>query len=325
MSDYVIGIDLGGTNVKAGVVDDAGKVVAKHALALNRPKTRRDVLDGIYRATEETLKLAKMQADGVRALGIATPGTLDIAAGVVVKANNIPEWENVPLRDLLSERFGVPALLENDANAAAWGEYWVGAGKDVSSMVMLTLGTGIGGGVILDGKLWHGFRDSAAEIGHMTIDYRGRQCACGNIGCLEAYASADSTVRRFIEAVRSGKPTNLERTVTERPEQVTAKLIHEEALKGDALSRKILEESGFYLGVGITSILHVINPEMVVLTGGMIGAGEMLMESVRRVVSERAVARTRQDVKIEFARLGGDAGFIGAAGCALTGSETSAS
>jgi len=192
-------------------------------------------------------------------------------------------------------------------------------------MVMLTLGTGIGGGIVIDGKVWHGSRDTAAEIGHVTIDHRGRPCACGNIGCLEAYASADSTVRRFIEVVRSGKSTNLERMVREHPEEVTSKLIHAEAVKGDALCRKIMEETGFYLGVGITSILHFLNPEMVVLTGGMIGAGEMLMAPVRRVVAERALARTREEVRIEFARLGGDAGFIGAAGCALTGSETSAS
>jgi len=325
MSDYVVGIDLGGTNVNVGVVDAEGKVVTKHALALNSPKTQQDVLDGIYRATEETLARAGMKADEMQAVGIATPGTLDIANGIVVQANNIPEWENVALRDLLSKRFGVPAVLENDANAAAWGEYWVGAGKDVSSMVMLTLGTGIGGGVIIEGELLHGFKDAAAEIGHMTIDYRGRQCVCGNVGCLEAYASADSTVRRFIEAVKSGKPSNLERTVNEHPAEITAKLIHEEALRGDVLSRKIMEESGFYLGVGIVSILHVINPEMVVLTGGMIGAGDMLMEPLRKTVAERAVPRTREDVKIEFAMLGGDAGLIGAAGCALTGSGTSAS
>jgi glucokinase len=243
----------------------------------------------------------------------------------VVTAANLPEWDDVPLRELLRKRFNIPTVLENDANAAAWGEFWTGAGKEASSMVMLTLGTGIGGGIVLDGKLWHGFKDSAAELGHVTIDCRGRQCGCGNIGCLEAYASADSTVRRFIEAVRSGRSTNLERMVRERPEQVTSKMIHEEALKGDALCRATIEETGFYLGMGVVSILHFLNPEMVVLTGGMIGAGSMLMDPLKKVVQERALGRSREDVKIVFARLGSDAGFIGAAGCALTGSGTSAS
>lgn len=325
MSDYLVGIDLGGTNINVGVTDDVGKVITKHAVPLGSPKTRHDVLDAIYRAAEETLSRAGMEADAVRAIGIATPGMLDIENGVVVKASNLPDWENVALRDLVRKRFGVPTVLENDANAAAWGEYWAGAGKEVASMVMLTLGTGIGGGIVIDGKLWHGFRDSAAEIGHVTIDYDGRKCACGNIGCLEAYASAASTVRRFIEAVRSGKSSNLERMVQERPEGVTSKMIYEEALKGDGLCRKIMEETGFYLGVGIVSVLHFLNPEMVVLTGGLTGAGSMLMDPVKRVVSERALPRFREDLQIVFARLGEDAGFIGAAGCALSGSETSAS
>jgi len=325
MSDYLVGIDLGGTNINVGVTDDVGKVITKHAVPLGSPKTRHDVLDAIYRAAEETLSRAGMEADAVRAIGIATPGVLDIENGVVVKASNLPDWENVALRDLVRKRFGVPTVLENDANAAAWGEYWAGAGKEVASMVMLTLGTGIGGGIVIDGKLWHGFRDSAAEIGHVTIDYDGRKCACGNIGCLEAYASAASTVRRFIEAVRSGKSSNLERMVQERPEGVTSKMIYEEALKGDGLCRKIMEETGFYLGVGIVSVLHFLNPEMVVLTGGLTGAGSMLMDPVKRVVSERALPRFREDLQIVFARLGEDAGFIGAAGCALSGSETSAS
>ena len=325
MADYLIGIDLGGTNVNVGVVDRSGKVITKHALPLGKAQTRQDVLDAIYRTTDETLERAGMKLEKVSALGVATPGTLDIERGVVIFASNLPDWRDVALREVLKERFNVPTFLENDANAAAWGEYWAGAGKDVSSMVMLTLGTGIGGGIIIDGKLWHGFKDAAAELGHLTIDFRGRHCLCGNIGCLEAYASADSTVRRFIEAVRSGKPTNLERMVREHPDQVTSKLIYEEAVKGDGLCRQIMEETGFYLGVGIVTILHFLNPEMVVLTGGLTGAGSMLMDPVKRVVEERTFARSREELKIEFARLGADAGFIGAAGCALTGLETSAS
>jgi glucokinase len=326
MAEYLTGIDLGGTNIKVGVVDQTGRIISKHSAPMGKPRTREEVLEKIYAATEETLRRAGMKADRIKALGIATPGTLDIAAGVVVSAANLPDWENVALRESVRKRFDIPVVLENDANAAAWGEYWAGAGKETSSMIMLTLGTGIGGGIILDGKLWHGFKDSAGEIGHVVIDYHGRQCACGNIGCLEAYASADSTVRRFVEAVKSGKSTNLERHVHEHPEEITSKIICEEALKGDVLSRKTLEETGFYLGVGVVTILHFMNPEMVVLTGGMIiGAGSMLMDPLKRVVEERAMGRSREDVRIAFARLGGDAGFVGAAGCALTVSGTSAS
>ena len=325
MADYLVGIDLGGTNVDVGVVDKAGKVIARHALGLGKPTTRKEVLDAIFLATEETLKRAGMKKEAILAIGIATPGVLDIARGVVVSAANLPEWKDVPLRELIRKRFEVPTVLENDANAAAWGEHWVGAGRDVKSMIMLTLGTGIGGGIVIDGKLWHGWKDAAGELGHITIDYQGRQCVCGNIGCLEAYASADSTVRRFIENVRSGKETNLKRAVEEKPESVTTKLIYEEALKGDALSRETLRETGFFLGAGIVTILHFMNPEMVVLTGGLIGAGPLIMEPLKKVVEERAFSRSREDVQIVFARLGTDAGVIGAAGCALIGYETSAS
>jgi glucokinase len=333
MADYLLGIDLGGTNVSVGCVDDTGRIITKHAVPLGKPKTRKEVLESIYAVTEETLKRAGMRPGQVRAIGIATPGTLDIARGVVVSATNLPEWEDVPLRDLIQKRFAAPTVLENDANAAAWGEYWAGVGKEtrlveggpVSSLVMLTLGTGIGGGIVINGKVWHGFKDAAAELGHVTIDFRGRQCACGQLGCLEAYASADSTVRRFLEAVKSGSASNLERIVREHPETVSSRLIYEEALKGDALSRKTMEETGFYLGVGIVSILHFLNPQMVVLTGGLTGAGTMLMDPLMRVVQERALTRSREDAKIVFARLGVDAGFIGAAGCALTALGTSAS
>jgi glucokinase len=335
MAEYLVGIDLGGTNVNVGCVDEDGKVITKHEISLGKPKTRKEVLERIYGATEETLKRAGLKTEQVRAIGIATPGTLDIARGVVVFAANLPEWEEVPLRDLIQKRFPsqLGTVLENDANAAAWGEYWAGAGKEtrledgghVSSLVILTLGTGIGGGIVIDGKVWHGFKDAAAELGHITIDFRGRPCPCGNTGCLEAYASADSTVRRFLEAVKSGASTNLERVSREHPEEITSKRIYEEALKGDVLSRKTMEETGFYLGVGIVSILHFLNPQMVVLTGGLTGAGSMLMDPLAKVVQERALGRSREDVKIVFARLGVDAGFIGAAGCALTALETSAS
>ncbi len=325
MADYLVGIDLGGTNVDVGVVDKAGKMIARHARPLGKPTTRKEVVEAIYLATEETLQRAGMKKESIHAIGIATPGVLDIARGVVVTAANLPEWKDVPLRDLIKKRFEAPTVLENDANAAAYGEFWVGAGKDVRSMIMLTLGTGIGGGIVIDGKLWHGWKDAAGELGHFTIDYKGRQCACGNIGCLEAYASAESTVRRFLESARSGKETNLKRAVEEKPESVTCRMLYEEALKGDALCRQTLEETGFFLGVGIVTILHFMNPEMVVLTGGMIGAGPMIMDPLKKVVEERALSRSREDVQLVFARLGTDAGVIGAAGCALTGLETSAS
>ena len=282
------------------------------------------MIENICRAAEIVVDKAGLSPADIRAIGIGSPGVFDKQATEVVFAPNLPDWNNVPLVEILEEHFGKPVALDNDANAAAWGEFWAGAGKDVSSMVMLTLGTGIGGGIILDGKLWHGHDNAGAELGHITIDYRGRKCACGNIGCIEAYASATSTVKRFIEGVEAGEETRLAEAV-KKGEAITTKMMHEAALAGDAYSRRVIEETGELLGVLIVSIVHALEPQIVVLSGGMSNAGDMLLKPMKRVVWERAWARALEEFDIRLATLGEDAGFIGAAGCALTRFGTSAS
>lgn len=315
MTQHYVGVDLGGTNIKAGVVDERGKVAAKESVPTEGKMGRDAVVKNIGDAALAVVKKAGMKMEDVRAIGIGTPGVMDIANGIVVDAPNLPQWLNVPLEKFISDRFHRPTVLENDANAAAWGEYWAGAGKDVDSMVMLTLGTGIGGGIILDGMLWHGHKDAAAELGHVSIDYRGRKCACGNTGCIEAYASANSMVKRFIEAVEAGRPSSLAQAAKDGT--VTAKTISQAVKQGDKLAGEIMEETGMLLGVAVVSIVHALNPKRVVLSGGLSNAGEMLMKPLKKVVWERTFRRALEDFDIVFATLGEDAGFIGAAGCAL--------
>jgi glucokinase len=319
---YYIGVDLGGTNIKAGLVTEKARVLARTSIPTEADGGPDHVLARIAEAALSVCKSSGISKDLIGGVGIGSPGTLDIKAGIVRFPPNLPGWRNVPVVERVSELTGFKAVLENDANAAAWGEFWAGAASDVHSMVMFTLGTGVGGGIIIDDVLLHGNTDSAAEIGHITIEADGRKCPCGNWGCLEAYASANSMARRFVEAVDAGEPSTLAAKARSGG-KITSKMIYEAALAGDALANRIFGETGNYLGIGIVNMLHTLNPARVVLSGGMIAAGELLMRPVRETVEKRAIPDARRNCDIVFATLGEDAGFIGGAGCALVAFETS--
>ena len=211
----------------------------------------------------------------------------------------------------------MPVFLENDANAAALGEWWMGAGKDVDNLVLLTLGTGIGGGIIIQGEVLHGGWDTAAEIGHMIIHEGGLVCGCGKKGCLEAYASATGVIKRTLAAIREGKESMLADAVKNRWENITCELVYKAAEKGDSLSRYIVEETARYLGIGIASIVNVLNPEMVILSGGMVAAGALILKPVRKYARENALAVAIEGVEIVPAVLSGNSGAIGAAATVL--------
>jgi len=323
MADYVIGIDLGGTFIKAGVVDKQGKSLARTSVETEVKKGHETVVTNICRAADIVRDEAGLSWHDIIGIGIGAPGTLDIKNGVVLLSPNLPCLNEMPLRQLVAEKVPVPVVLENDANAAAWGEKWVGAGRGVNSLVMFTLGTGIGGGIILDNRIWHGANDVAAEIGHMSVFAYGVKCACGNLGCIEAYASATGMIRRMKEAIQEGKPSLLAEKV-KNGEEFLAKDIHDAALQGDKTAEEIIVETGRLLGVAATNMMHILNPDMIVFSGGMINAGDMLLHPIKEEVNKRAFPASREKCQIVFAELGGDAGFIGAAGCALTEFETSA-
>jgi len=308
MNKRYVGIDLGGTNLKLGLVTADGKMVARHSSPTEADRGPSHVLGRMADAVRDLCRSAGVDLADVAAVGAAAPGPLDTEAGVVIFAPNLPGWREVRLRDVLQQKLGRPVVVENDANAAGYGEFRCGAGRSVQNMIILTLGTGVGGGIILDGKMLRGVSDTGAELGHIVIHYGGRPCACGNRGCLEAYASATAVVTRTEEAIAAGDKSSLAGR-----KGFTCKDVFDAADAGDALAARIIEETAGYLAAGITSLLHVLNPEMVVLTGGMMGAGEPFLDRVRQHVRQAALERAWSVCEIRWSALGGDAGILGAA------------
>jgi glucokinase len=242
---------------------------------------------------------------------------MDIPAGVILDPPNLRPWQNVPVRQFIHEHFGLPTAFQNDANAAAYGEFWAGAGRSVHSLVMFTLGTGIGGGIIVDERVLQGEHSHGAELGHMKIELtRPRQCGCGRYGCLEAYASAIAVVKRAAEALAEDGGRSVLHSVRARQGELTARDVFEAADQKDELAARIVEETAYYLAVGAMNAMHCIDPDMVVFSGGMIAAGDRFLERIRHHVRALAFPVPAARTEIRYALLGADAGFIGAAGCA---------
>lgn len=315
---YTIGIDLGGTNIKGGVCDAAGRLVARHAVETQAERGADAVIERMAALVDALRAQASLKTSEVVGVGLGAPGPLSHAEGVVFNAPNLPGWVNVPVRERLARACGLPVVLENDANAAAFGEFTAGAGRDVDSLVMLTLGTGIGGGIVLDGQLWRGAGGSAAEIGHSIIVPDGRPCPCGQAGCLERYASANAVAERLVEAVRAGEESSLGPDVS-AGRALDARDVLRARAAGDALAARIWDETCRYLALGCLNIEHVLDPDLIVLAGGLINAGETLLEPTRTWFHQCRWSLTEPRAKIALARLGTDAGVIGAAALARAG------
>lgn len=315
---YYIGLDLGGTNIKSGVVDEKARLLAKASTPTNGQAGPEAVIEAMAAAAHEVVAQAGLTMNQIARIGIGSPGPLDIQRGIVLATPNLPGWKSVPLRDSISERTGRPAVLENDANAAAFGEFWAGAGRDPSirHLVMLTLGTGVGSGIIVDGKLVHGAFDLGAEAGHMILVPNGRLCGCGQRGCLEAYTSAGATARRAVEAIEAGENSSLKQTLAQGRDKITAKDVFEAAKAGDPLALRIVDETATYLGIACVSLSRILDPQMIVFAGGMILAGDFLFDRVRAAFKEHTWRCAPSPAQIVPAVLGNDAGFIGAAAVA---------
>jgi len=315
MDGIFVGIDLGGTNVKIGCFDGKLKLICKTSAATESNMGPDAVVDRIAEATEKLLADNGLSMEAVESIGMGAPGPSILAEGIIIASPNMPSFKNVPLRKMVSERFGRPAVLENDANAACWGEYVLGAGRDVQDMVFFTLGTGIGGGVIINGELVHGFADNAAELGHIIIYPGGRSCGCGQKGCVEAYASANSTAIRATEAIGAGADSSLKK-VLEKEGEITCKDVFEHSAAGDELARQITDETAKALAIVCINVLHTTEPKRIVFAGGMIAAGEMLLGRITDFFNEYIWSMKKETVEIAFATLGEDAGIIGAAALA---------
>ena len=316
-SPAFVGLDVGGTTMKAGVVDDNGCPLGPVAsLATEASKGQDHGLEVMAEAIRRAISAVGLTLDRIAAIGVATPGSMDIPAGLILDPPNLKPWRNVPVRQFIADTFKLPTAFQNDANAAAYGEFWAGAGKDFRSMVLFTLGTGIGGGIILGDRVIEGEHSHGGELGHVKIELRnGRLCGCGHRGCLEAYASATAVVARTHEALNvDGGKSTLHHLLSEQGE-LTARDIFRVADVGDELATRIVDETAFYLAVGAANAMHTVDPECVCFAGGMTAAGEPFVEKIRRHVHEVAFPVPATKCQIRYAKLGSDAGCIGAAGC----------
>lgn len=317
---WIVGVDLGGTNIGVGVVPidgGDGSVLALRTRPTEAQRGAKYVVDRIVGLIEESMGEVIARQGGARAdfagVGIGSPGPLDRRTGTVINTPNLG-WRNFPLRDLISNAVGLPATLDNDANCATYGEWWMGAGRDVRTLVGLTIGTGIGGGIVLDGDIFHGVSDAAGEIGHMTIDSTGRKCKCGNYGCLEAYASGPAIALRAVEGIEAGAESVLVDLVGGKLEDITAATVYEAAVLGDPYANEVMKETAKFLGAGIANIINVLNPEMVVIAGGVTRAGDTLFVPLRAEIRRRAFRSAEEACQIRSAQLVETAGVIGAAG-----------
>jgi glucokinase len=314
--NYYVGIDVGGSTIKGGVVDDAGKPLSAVTLPTEAAQGQEHGLRQMAEAVRQAVTAARLKLDQIAAIGVATPGTMDIPAGLILDPPNLKPWRNVPVRKYIEDAFHLPTAFQNDANAAAYGEFWVGAGKDVHSMVLFTLGTGIGCGIVIGDLIVEGEHSHGAEVGHMKIEMTNpRQCGCGRWGCLEAYASATAVVKRTREALAADGGRSALHALQKRDGDLEARNIFDAAAAGEALAQKIVEDTSFYLAVGAMNMMHTIDPNMVVFGGGMIAAGEPFLERIRYHVRQLAFPVPAAKTQIRYAQLGSDAGFIGAAAC----------
>lgn len=318
MMNYIIGIDLGGSNIVAAVVDEKGSVINR----LEEPTKGKQGADLVLdQLRGMILRLKNSSLDENRqilAIGLGSPGGIGSQGAVTGDALNIRGWEGTPLKSIIEKTINIPTYIDNDANVAALGESAFGAGKGIRNLICLTLGTGIGGGLIIDGKIYRGFRGSAAELGHITVEAEsGERCLCGNYGCLEAYTSARAIVDMITRGIEDGVRTSVRELSKSNLKKITAQIVFEAARAGDELAKSIVNKFARYLGAGIASLLNILNPEMVIIGGGMAQSGDIFLESVREIISKRALRATAKDVRVVLAKLGKDAGVIGAAALAM--------
>jgi glucokinase len=312
-----VGLDVGGSSMKCGVVDDTGTPLSSVSLPTEAQRGQEFGLARMCESIRAAVEAAHLTLGQIAAVGVATPGTMDLAAGIILDPPNLKPWQNVPVRAHIEKAFGLPTAFQNDANAAAFGEYWAGAGRGKHSLVMFTLGTGVGGGIIIGDQIVEGEHSHGAELGHMRIEMTNpRRCGCGRWGCLEAYASATAVSLRAQEALQADDgPTTL-RDVLARAGEITARDIFDAAAAGDRVALQIVETTAFYLAVAATNVMHCIDPDVVVFGGGMIAAGDGFLAQIRAQVQRMAFPVPAARTEIRYAELGSDAGFIGAAGCA---------
>jgi len=304
-----LGIDLGGTGIKLGLVDPTGDLGRTFRFSTPSKSDPREVADLIVAQTEALLQAAGRPR--IAGIGIGAAGDVDPVTGTIRISPNL-QWKNAPLKALLSKSLKFPITVDNDANAAAWAAYVVESKRKVKNLICVTLGTGVGGGIVIDGKLYRGASGSAGEIGHMTLYPEGIHCNCGNNGCLERYIGAKAMAEEARRAIEAGEPTSLTKMVKNDLQLITPLLVDQAARQKDRLSLRLYEQAGERLGIGLASLVNILNPEWIVFAGGLSRAGRLLLDPLRQTLQKRAFTTPASAVKLVVSRLDQDLGIVGA-------------
>ena len=311
MQKYVIGVDLGGTKISVALSNLNGEIISKETVMTNAREGEIAVLNRIIKSVEKVIKDVSANYEEIKGIGIGSPGPLDTKKGTIIYTPNLP-FKNFNLVNPINEKFKVPVFLDNDANVAVIGEYMFGAGKGAENIVFFTVSTGIGGGAILNGKVYRGHTSNALEIGHMTVAPDGPRCNCGNIGCVEATSSGTAIAKRGQEALTSKIETSLRKYET-----VTSYEVFTEAILGDSVCKDIIDNALNYLGIAVANTVSIFDPEIIIIGGGVSAAGDIVFDAVRKVVNKRCFKSMASSVKIVPAKLGTNAGVVGAIALAL--------
>jgi glucokinase len=313
----ILAIDLGGTKILTSVINPEGEMLSRDHSVTPAAEGPEGVIQAILESAGRALEGASVGIDRVSAVGIGAPGLADTEAGVLFTSPNLPGWKNVPLRDILQEKLKKKAFLINDGSAGAIGEHCFGAAKGVAHFIYITISTGIGGGVVVEGKVLNGFKGMAGEIGHMTISDEGPLCHCGNRGCWEALASGTALAKEARRRIETGADTTILSFAAGDIDKVSAQAVYSAAEKGDPLANELILKLGYYLGVGVANLINIFNPEMIVIGGGLSNMGDRLFKPAHKVVEERAFNRAFRTVRFVKAVLGRNSGVLGAAAFAL--------
>jgi len=310
---YYLGVDLGGTNIAAGIVDYDGKIIYKESIPTLNQREHTEIVNDMAALSKKVIRDAGLEPKDIESIGIGVPGIADQNNGTIIYTCNI-KFHNVPIRKMLQKYIDLPVYVENDANCAALAESIAGAAKDAESSVTITLGTGIGGGIVIGGRIYSGFNCAGGELGHMVISMDGNQCTCGRKGCWETYASATALIKQTREAAKENPDSLINKLVNGDLSKITAKTAFDAAKQNDATGRQVVFRYTKYLAEGLTNVINIFQPQVVVIGGGVSKEGEYLLEPLRKMVGEIVYGRgDTVPTQIKAAQMGNDAGIIGAA------------
>lgn len=310
---YYVGIDLGGTNIVAGVVDENYNIISKASTKTNCPRPEKEIADDMAKMALQAVKNANLEISNIEWIGIGTPGIANSSTGIIERANNLG-FVNTPMVKYIKETIDKPVFIENDANAAAYGEFVAGAAKEAKNAICVTLGTGVGAGIIIDGKIYSGSNYAGAEIGHTVIEVDGAECSCGRKGCFEAYSSATGLIRMSKEAMEKNPDSIMNKMAQEKGGRVTARTSFDAMRAGDKSAKEVVDKYIKYLAAGITNTINIFQPDILCIGGGVCNEGDPLLLPVKALVENEDFAKNSEKrTEIVIAKLGNDAGIIGAA------------